>query len=55
MYLQKGISMKTYRKITDEYDKCSVSGSVGQRYGSEDPDPHSDPYQFVTDPEHCIF
>jgi hypothetical protein len=23
-------------------------------YGSEDPDPHPDPYQNVTDPEHWI-
>jgi hypothetical protein len=28
------------------------SGSVNQRYGSEDPDSHPDPYQYVTDPEH---
>ncbi len=28
----------------------SVSGSVSQRYGYEDPDP--DPYQNVTDPQH---
>ncbi len=28
----------------------SASGSVSQRYGSEDP--HPDPYQNVTDPEH---
>jgi hypothetical protein len=31
----------------------SGSGSVSQRNGSEDPDPHLDPYQNVTDPEHC--
>jgi len=30
----------------------SASGSVSQRYGSEDPDPHLDPYQSVTDPQH---
>jgi hypothetical protein len=30
----------------------SASGSVSQRYGSEDPDPHPDPYQNVTDPQH---
>ncbi len=29
-----------------------ASGSVSQRYGSEDPNPHPDPYQNVTDPEH---
>jgi hypothetical protein len=28
------------------------SGSVSQRYGSEDPNPHPDQYQIVTDPEH---
>jgi hypothetical protein len=27
------------------------AGSVSQRYGSADPD--TDPYQNVTDPEHC--
>jgi hypothetical protein len=26
-----------------------ASGSVSQRYGSEDPDPLPDPYQYVTD------
>jgi hypothetical protein len=39
----------------------SGSGSVSQSYGSEDQsvtdpdvtDPHPDPYQNVTDPEHC--
>jgi hypothetical protein len=25
---------------------------VSQRFGSGDPDPHPDPYQNVTDPEH---
>ncbi len=34
--------------------QCSESGSasrsVSQRYGSEDPDPHPDLYQNVTDP-----
>ncbi len=29
----------------------SVSGSVGQRYRSKDPDP----YQNVTDPHHCLY
>jgi hypothetical protein len=28
------------------------SRSVRLRYGSEDPHPHPDPYQNVTDPEH---
>ncbi len=31
----------------------SASRSVSQRYGSEDPDPHPDPYQNITDPQHC--
>jgi hypothetical protein len=30
----------------------SASGAVRQSYGSEDPDPHPDPYQNVTDPQH---
>jgi len=30
--------------------KRAGTGSVGQKYGSEDPDP----YQNVTDPEHCF-
>jgi hypothetical protein len=30
----------------------STSGSVRQRYGSEDP--HPDPYQNVTDPQHWL-
>ncbi len=29
----------------------SKSGSVSERYGSADPNP--DPYQIVTDPQHC--
>jgi hypothetical protein len=32
----------------------SASGSVTQRYGSEDPHPHPDPYQNATDPQHCL-
>jgi hypothetical protein len=28
----------------------SASGSVSLRYGSENPDPHPDPYQNITDP-----
>jgi hypothetical protein len=39
MYLQKVIS----RKIAG-------SGSIGQRHGPADPDP----YQNVTDPQHCF-
>jgi hypothetical protein len=33
---------------------CFVTGagSISQRYGSEDPHPHPDPYQNVTDPGH---
>ncbi len=46
------------KKIWKKYNFCILShwrfwnesGSVSQRYGSEDPDP--DPYQNVTDPEH---
>ena len=30
-------------------------GSDSQRYGSEDPDPITNPYQNVTDPEHGNF
>ncbi len=30
----------------------SASGSVSHKYGSEDP--HPDPYQNVTDPQHCL-
>ncbi len=30
-------------------------GSVRQRYGSEDPDPHPDPYQNFTDLQHCFW
>jgi hypothetical protein len=32
----------------------STSGSVSQRCGSGSSDPHPDPYQNVTDPEHCF-
>jgi|688.fasta_scaffold236486_3 hypothetical protein len=35
------------------YGSASASGSVSLRYGSEDPDPHLDPYKNVSDPEHC--
>jgi hypothetical protein len=41
------------------YGSAFGSGSVGsvcfsQRYGFEDPDPHPDPNQNVTDPQHWI-
>ncbi len=36
----------------DLFGSGSASGSVSQRYGSEDPDPHTDPYKNVMDPEH---
>jgi hypothetical protein len=42
-------------KVTEDFGKNPhlhpdpLQGSVSQRYGSEDPDP----YQNVTDPEHC--
>ncbi len=32
----------------------SGAGSVNKWYGSEDPDPHPDPYKNVTDPEHYL-
>jgi hypothetical protein len=50
MYLQKVISKKNmekihiFLKVTDKR-AGSLSGAVGQRYGSVDPDP----YQNVTD------
>jgi hypothetical protein len=31
----------------------SASGSIRQRHGSADPDPHPDPYQNVMYPQHC--
>ncbi len=31
-----------------------ASGSASQRHGSEDPEPHPDPYQNVTDPQHWL-
>jgi hypothetical protein len=31
-----------------------LTGSVGQRYISEDPVPHPDPYQNVKDPQHWV-
>jgi hypothetical protein len=57
---------KKYEKI-DFYGIQKVTGVFGtdpdshsnalvraQRYGSEDPDPHSNPYQNVTDPKNQI-
>jgi hypothetical protein len=45
MYLQKVISVEvTYEKR----GSGTRSGSISQKYGSED----QDPYQNVTDPEH---
>ncbi len=54
MYLQKGTSIKNKNKIffvgvLKVTDERAGSGSVSQRYGSDDPDPQ----QNVTDPEHC--
>jgi hypothetical protein len=60
MYLQKVRSRKTFFKISfvvvvlkvnDENSRSgseSESGSISQRHGSADPDPH----QNVMDPEH---
>jgi hypothetical protein len=31
----------------------SASGSISQRYGSDDTDPDTDPHQNVMDPQHC--
>ncbi len=40
----------SWRSLTKRAGSGSGSGSVGQRYGSEDPDPYSK----VTDPEQCL-
>ncbi len=45
-----GILKVTYERARS--GAGSASGSVSQRYESEDPDLHLDPYQNVTDPEH---
>ncbi len=41
-------------KITDESSRIRIQirilGSISQRYGSADPDPHPDPYQNFMDP-----
>jgi hypothetical protein len=68
MYLQKRISVKTYRKteffvgvlkVIDERAGSasrsasgSASGSVSPKYGSEDLDLHPNPNKIVTDIEH---
>ncbi len=44
------IRIRRIRKFFGPFE--SAFGSVRQRYGSEDPDPHTDPYQNVTDPQH---
>jgi hypothetical protein len=57
-YLQKVMSKKTLKKTYFLLASCpprtkkagSGSGSVSQWYGSADPDP----YQNVTDPQHCL-
>jgi hypothetical protein len=63
MYLQKEISIKIFcvgvLKVTTKRAESGSgsragAGSVGQRYGFEDPDPPPDPYQNVKDPEYCI-
>jgi hypothetical protein len=57
MYLQKVISKKTLKKTNFLQASCWLltkkegSRSGSQRRGSADPDP--DPYQNVTDPQHC--
>ncbi len=57
MYLQKVISRNFFKlifvgvlKVKDEKSmiRCSESGSISQRHGSADPDPH----QNVMDPQH---
>ncbi len=62
MYLHKGISIKLIKKLffvgilrslTIRSDPApDPHPDPGQRYGSEDPYLHPDPYQNVTDPEH---
>jgi hypothetical protein len=32
----------------------SASGSISQRHGYADPDPHPDRHQNVMDPQHCF-
>jgi hypothetical protein len=51
MFLHKLISKKTWKTNMSATGQKAGSGSVGQKYGSSDPDP--DPYKNVTDPQHC--
>ncbi len=44
-----GVLKVTYEKKTGS---GSAPGFVIHKYGSEDPDPHPDPFQNVADPEH---
>jgi hypothetical protein len=55
MYIRKEISKKTWKfffkdvlKISDE----NGTGSICQRYGSADPDPHPDSCLNFMDPQH---
>ncbi len=41
-------------KVTRRFWYESASGSVRQRYRSENSEPHSDPHQNVMDPEHWM-
>jgi hypothetical protein len=54
MWLQKVTSKKTKSgdgsRVRAGVGSRSESGSVSQRYGSAD----QDPYQNVTDPQHCF-
>jgi hypothetical protein len=53
LFVRIRILPSTQQGIEEVTDEKSGSGSVSQRYVSEDPDPHPDPYQNVTDPDHC--
>ena len=52
MYLQKVSNKQKFKmtKIAGSGSGCE-SGSISQRHGSADPDPH----QNVMDPQHCFF
>ncbi len=58
MYLQKVISKKNYfllttwRSLMKITGSGSASGSISQRYGCADPDPHPDLYQNFMDLQH---
>ncbi len=46
-----------YTRVPDPYvfgPLGSASLSVSQKYVSKEPDPHLDPYQNVTDHQHCL-